>query len=113
MERFPSFVAFMRESVIPRHLGAPNDIRLDGRPPRSNGSRTAFAHFQHNGSSWKVDEDTHYHPLLIAYSAALGGTDPFVEAVTQRAKTARLSLKPELKAIQGSGDEYIYIYLDS
>jgi len=46
-------------------------MRLDGE--LSGGNRTVVGVFRGDGRDWKVHEDSHYEPLLIAYEAARAG----------------------------------------
>jgi hypothetical protein len=112
VETHPSFLAFMRLSVLPRHLQNPNDVRLDGEPTESAGTRKAFGLFHHNGREWKVDADTRYAPLLLAYAATLAGNDPFVESTTTTGKGVKLSLSGSLQQVQHSRSKYLYVYLN-
>ncbi|UWZ83131.1 hypothetical protein [Occallatibacter riparius] len=105
---YEDFGAFMRLAVIPRQQEHPNDIRLDGE--RTGGKRKAFGFFRYNGREWKVDEDTHYLPLELAYSAFVKGDDPFVESETSTGKGRCLSLAAELRKRQQSRAKYLYIY---
>lgn len=112
MESRASFTAFMQLDVLPQHLQKPNDLRLDGEPPGSPGTRRAFGYFHYDGHEWKVDADTRYVPLLIAYAAALAGSEPFEESTTTTGKGTKLSLAGPLKQIQRSNSEYLYLYLN-
>jgi hypothetical protein len=105
---YEDFVSFMRSCVLPHQKEHPNDIRLDG--DRTGGKRKAFGFFRHHGHEWKVDEDTHYEPLLLALSVAEDGGDPFVESDTVSGKGRCLSLAGELAARQQTGHKYLYIY---
>jgi hypothetical protein len=91
-----------RRSLNPRH------VRLDGKIGRGN--RTVAGVFRGRGREWKVHEDSHYEPLLIAYAAVKAGDQwPFVEEPTKTATA--LDLKPELrKQLSDARHKYIYIY---
>lgn len=105
---YDDFGAFMRLKVIPRNQEHPNHIRLDGE--RTGGKRRAFGFFRYKGREWKVDEDTHYKPLNLAYSAFEKGDDPFVESETTTGKGHCLSLPGHLRNLQQSRAKYLYIY---
>ena len=66
--------------------------------------------FHGDGREWKVHEDSHYEPLLVAYEAVKAGDPwPFVETPT-KAVTA-LDLKPELRQrLSDNRHKYLYIY---
>ena len=49
---------------------------------------------------WRVNSDTHYRLLRLAYDNAIKGIDPFVEGVTNRDKNEKLELIPEIKRLQ-------------
>lgn len=100
------FGSFMRAEVLPRQTANPEHIRLDGATTGS--SRDVVGRFRHNSLDWVVHADTHYEPLMIAYSAAENGEDPFVEEDTPKGRC--LSLTPELRARQRSPHKYLYIY---
>jgi hypothetical protein len=105
---YEDFVSFMRCSVLPHQKEHPKDIRLDGELTGRN--RKVFVYFRHNGHVWKVHEDTHYEPLMLALSAAQVGEDPFVESDTAKGKGRCLVLTGELAAHQQTGHKYLYIY---
>ena len=104
-----SFMAFMEDCVLPRHREHSNDIRLDGEV--TGGKRKAFGYFSHGGRDWKVDEDTHYGPLELAYNALkTGQEDPFVYSATTTGKGRCLVLTPEVRELQRSRAKHLYIY---
>ncbi len=107
----------MEDMVIPAKGKNPDHMRLDGKPEDSQekcGAST-FGKFKHCGRTWKVNSDTYYLPLQLAYDAAIKGTDPFVEGVSLRDKTPILELIQKLKIIQceqqKGTSKYLYIYL--
>ena len=97
----------MRRVVLPRRSADPDHIRLDGA--RTGGNWEKVGEFRHHGSVWNVYADTHYEPLMIAYSAAEVGKDPFIEEDTSRGRS--LTLTPELRMRQRSRHKYMYIYV--
>ena len=103
------FVSFMEDCVLPRHLKHTNDIRLDGE--RNGGKRKAFGYFLYDGRRWKVDEDTHYEPLELAYKAFKSGQDPFTESATASGKGSCLSLTGNLRKLLPSRAKHLYVYL--
>ena len=105
---YPSYAAFVEAVVLPRRQAKPGDRRLDGW--QSGGNFAVAGVFRYDGRDWKVHEDSHYEPLLIAYEAFKNGDQrPFVEQPTKRATT--LDLKPDLRARTSSGRfKYLYIY---
>ncbi len=102
-----SFINFTQAKVIPSRKKCPSHIRLDGQ--KTGGNRTEFGRFEYNGCTWKVHSDTHYKPLLLAYSAAIEGSDPFRVVSTEKGKRS-LKLKQELKERQKTRYDYLYIY---
>jgi hypothetical protein len=96
----------MRQVILPRRFANPNHIRLDGA--LTGGSWEKVGEFQHHGLIWTVHADSHYEPLLLAYSAAEKGQDPFIEEDTPRGRS--LALTPELKVLHKSRHKYLYIY---
>ncbi len=107
MKNNQTFVEFIENEVIPQKEANPDDKRLDGQP--SGGNRTVFGCFQHYGRTWKVHSDTHYVPLMLAYDAAIDGSDPFIEDKTEGGGSS-LILKSEIKERQNSRHKYLYIY---
>jgi hypothetical protein len=104
----PSYISFVEDVVLPRRARNPRHIRLDGESV--GGNRTVAGVFRGRDAEWKVHEDSHYEPLLIAYEAAKAGDPwPFVEAPT-KSGTA-LDLKPELRQrMSDDRHKHIYIY---
>jgi hypothetical protein len=102
------FISFMQSRVLPLYKEHPNYIRLDGETV--GGKRKAFGYFRHKGRDWKVDEDTRFEPLVLAYEAAKLGADPFVESETRTGKATCLSLSGNIKARQKSRAKHMYIY---
>jgi len=94
--------------VLPHRGKHTGDIRLDGE--LTGGKRKAFGYFSYKGRDWKVDEDTHYKPLELAYEALKSGEDPFVESTTSTGKGRCLSLTGKLRELQGSTAKHLYIY---
>ncbi len=105
---YEDFPTFIRSSVLPRQKEKPNDIRLDGE--LTGGKRRSFGYFCYKGRVWKVDEDTRYEPLLLAFSAAEIGEDPFVVSDTASGKGQCLHLREELRKRQRSRSKHMYIY---
>jgi hypothetical protein len=102
------FISFMRDCVLPHRAKHIGDIRLDGE--LSGGKRKAFGYFSYKGRDWKVDEDTHYEPLELAYKAFESDEDPFVESTTTTGKGRCLSLTGEIRELQQSRAKHLYIY---
>jgi len=102
------FVGFMQDCVLPHREKHTADIRLDGE--LTGGKRKAFGHFSYKGSDWKVDEDTHYEPLELAYEAFKSGEDPFVVSATSAGKGRCLLLTGKVRERQKSTAKYLYIY---
>ena len=105
---FPSYERFVEGVVLPRHLAHPADRRLDGWP--SGGNLTVAGVFHYDGRKWKVHEDSHYEPLLIAYEAMKAGErTPFLEESTKSGMS--LNLTPNLRAkMTPTRFKYLYIY---
>lgn len=105
---YQSYVAFVEHVVLPRRSRNPHHIRLDGET--SGGNTVVAGVFRHDGREWKVHEDSHYEPLLIAYEAMKGGDpSPFVEQQTKRGTA--LDLKPELRLRRSNPrHKHLYIY---
>jgi hypothetical protein len=103
------FLSIMENCVLPRKKKHPNDMRLDGELSGSKGTQVAFGFFRHRGRKWKVDMDTRYEPLMLAYSDAVTGKDPFVEETTNGGGK-KLILTHELFAQMKSRFRYLYIY---
>jgi hypothetical protein len=105
---FPSYERFVEEVVLLRRQANAADRRLDGW--LSGGNFAVAGVFEHAGRQWKVHEDSHYEPLLIAYEAMRGGDEqPFVEEPTKRGVS--LNLRPELRAkMRTDRFKYLYIY---
>ncbi len=79
-----SHVSFVENVVLPRRARNPAHVGLDGEV--AGGSWTVADVFRGDGREWKVHEDSHYEPILIAYEAAKAGDPwPFVEAPTRTA----------------------------
>jgi hypothetical protein len=99
---------FVEEVVLPRRAAHAADRRLDGWT--SGGNFAVAGVFEYAGRQWKVHEDSHYEPILIAYTAMRGGDEvPFVEEPTKRGIS--LNLKPELRTkLTTPKFKYMYIY---
>ena len=108
---YDSFKAFMEKLVIPQKKANPNHIRLDGKT--SGSTREAAGMFRHHNKVWKVDADTRYEPLLLAYDLMKKGAvnDPFVEEATATGKGTCLVLREKVKKLLPySRFKYHYIY---
>jgi hypothetical protein len=99
------FLTLMRSVVLPYMAANPQAVRLDGR--RTGGNRRVAGRFAHAGRTWVVNADTWFDPLMVAYHAALEGTDPFVEGGTDTGKGRCLSLK---NALWCEPHKRMYIY---
>ncbi|MNE17334.1 hypothetical protein D3C80_1103100 [compost metagenome] len=101
---FESFIDFMDKSVIPHGKQNKDWERLDGCT--SGGSRKPFGYFKHQNCIWKVDEDTTFEKLMIAYNSIMDhNIDPFEASPAKR---------PSLNLIESlrTNPKKIYIYLD-
>ena len=102
----------MTEYVLPLKAANGEKERLDGEI--GPGTRAAAAYFEHQGRKWKVDADTHYAPLQIAYGYLLDtGNDPFIERSTKvnhRKLVLNGKLSSELKQKYKARGTYLYIY---
>lgn len=105
---YASYERFVEDVVLPRREANPSHRRLDGWT--SGGNLAVAGRFRYDGREWKVHEDSHYEPLLIAHDAfRRGDSTPFVEEPTKRGTS--LHLKPELRArMSDTRHKYIYIY---
>lgn len=105
---YDSYAAFVEGVVLPKRAANPNDRRLDGE--ESGGNWAVAGIFQHEGRRWKVHEDSHYEPLLIAYDAVRRG-DPSPFVLEPTARGVCLNLKPELRrAMTNQRHKYLYVY---
>lgn len=105
---YDSYSAFVEEVVLPRRSAHPGDRRLDGE--QSGGNWGVAGVFRYEGTDWKVHEDSHYEPLVIAYQAMQSG-DPTPFVVEPTARGSCLDLKPELRAaMKNRRHKYLYIY---
>lgn len=103
-EPHPSFGDFMEKSVLPQRARNPEAVRLDGRT--SGGNRRVFGRFWYGGELWRVNSDTHFEPLLLAYEGR--DSEPFVRTAT--ASGMALELHPELQAARKTRHKNLYIY---
>jgi hypothetical protein len=105
---YPSYERFVVDVVLPRRQQNPAHRRLDGWSSGGNFAVAGF--FVYQERRWKVHEDSHYEPLLIAYEAMTAGDPaPFVEEPTKHG--ASLNLKPNLRERMSSTRfKYLYIY---
>lgn len=105
---YPSYTAFAEAVVLPRRAADPAARRLDGWT--SGGNMAVAGVFRYDGREWRVHEDSHYEPLLIAYEAFNSGDRaPFVEKPTKHGTC--LDLKPDLRArLTTPRFKYLYIY---
>ena len=107
---FNSFVEFMDAVVLPRRAEHPEHRRLDGQPSGSN--QDVVGRFQHAGSTWYLNADSHYEPLLLAYEAATAeGSDPFVQQATRRGGKS-LSLREDLQRRRNTPHKNFFVYRD-
>jgi hypothetical protein len=102
-----SFIELMLSVVFPRLASNPLHIRLDGRTRRGN--RQRFAEFYYEGRAWRINADSRYLPLNLAFDAATLGLNPFVQSLTEEGAIC-LVLAPEIRALQRSKYKYLYIY---
>ncbi len=108
---FGSFVEFMDAVVLPRRAAHPEHRRLDGQTFGSN--REVIGRFRHAGSVWRVNADSHYEPLLLAYDAAVGeNSNPFIPQTT-RGGGQSLALREDIQRRRGTPQKNLYIYRDS
>lgn len=105
---FESYAQFVENVVLPRKEANPSHRRLDGSP--TGGNWAVAGVFRYEKREWKVHEDSHYEPLLIAYDAwKTGDKSPFVEEQTKRGTC--LNLKPVLQSNTTTPRfKYLYIY---
>lgn len=105
---YGSYAAFVEGVVLPKRAAHPADRRIDGE--QSGGNWAVAGIFRYEGREWKVHEDSHYEPLVIAYEAIQGGDPtPFVVEPTTRGSC--LNLKPQLReAMTDRRHKYLYIY---
>lgn len=104
---FGSYEQFVGEVVLPRRRANPSHLRLDGE--QSGGNWSVAGTFRHGAREWRVHEDSHFEPLLIAYAAVQRGEDPF-DVETTRAGRVSLVLKPSLRAQQTTRYKHFYVY---
>lgn len=105
------FKLLMEAEILPRRTSNPEDIRLDGG--RKDGYPKVAGRFRYNNKVWRVADDTHYEPLIIAYEAMKkdASCEPFVEELT--AKGASLVLTDGLRKLTSSNRfKHLYIYQD-
>jgi hypothetical protein len=106
-ERFDTFEAFTEAVVLPGRTANPRHRRLDGQEGVSN--REVAGAFEHLGRTWRVDADTHYAPLLLAYDEVRAGRDPFVVRPTGGGRV-KLVLNDNVHARLGTRFQYFYAY---
>lgn len=112
LQVYDCFIDFMEDMVIPAELKNPDHIRLDGKPKSSKGNTSPFGAFKHWDRTWKVNKDTYYLPLRLAYNAAIEGIDPFVEGDTNRGGNPKLELIPEVNKPQREQQQNDISYLN-
>ena len=108
---YNSFAELMDSALLPLRAANPTDARLDGA--QSGGNREVAGRFRHHDKTWKINADTHYEPLMIAYRAMKKDktSDPFVEQATQLGNC--LVLKNEFqRSLSDPRFKHIYIYED-
>jgi len=93
--------------VLPQQAHNPTHISLDGRRTGPHGS--AAFRFKRHGNVWKINADTHYDPLKLAYDSIANDSsyDPFVEMPTRETKGISHGICLKLK--QGSENMFIYL----
>lgn len=101
--KYDSFIDFMEKEALRRQAANPDHVRLDGQ--LSGGNLAEFCQFVHLGRLWRINADTRYEPLKLAYHALKAGSDPFKDAATKNGR--RLDLRP---IVQRSGSRHMYIY---
>ena len=109
---YECFIDFMEDMVIPVEENNPDHIRLDGKPKGSKGNASPLGAFKHWDRTWKVNKDTYYLPLRLAYNAAIKGIDPFVEGVTNRGGNPKLELICEISKPQREQQQNDINYLN-
>jgi len=102
-----NFESFMKAEIARRN---PEDLRLDGQ--LSGGNREVAGQFQYCNKVWKVDADSHYEPLMLAYEAIKNdpSCQPFVEEPTLKGKGNSLVLNENLRKRMPSNFKHLYIY---
>jgi len=97
----------VESGVLPQQAHNPTHISLDGRRTGPHGS--AAFRFKRHGNVWKINADTHYDPLKLAYDSIANDSsyDPFVEMPTRETKGISHGICLKLK--QGSENMFIYL----
>lgn len=92
-QKFENFKSFYEELVKPLKKANPEWLRLDGRIEKGN--RTIYAYFQYQQIVWKVDADTHFEKLKLAFDKLQKEEEPFEIKSTQKNKGKCLTIKGE------------------
>ena len=107
---FADFGEMMRQAVLPMHLAAPGNVRLDS--PRTDGNWDVLCRFRWRDRVWKVHMDSHYEPLLLAYYGwhCVAKDEVFVEAPMKNG--VRLDIVDSVIGIRPTQHRYLYLYRD-
>jgi hypothetical protein len=97
LPQFESFEDFMQAFVLPRFGGASPHDQIAGNGDSTKRDRVV-ARFRHGGTVWRVDGDTCFEPLLVAWDdlASAPGSEPF--GFRDTGATWALALRPDLHA---------------
>ena len=101
----------MEAEILPSRMSNPEDIRLDGG--RKDGYPRIAGRFRYNNKTWRIADDSHYEPLIIAYEAMKKdpSCEPFVDELTT--KGCSLVLTDELQKLRTRNRfKHFYIYQD-
>lgn len=111
-EIYNSFERLMETEILPKRNSNPEDMRLDGLS--SGGNREVAGRFRYDNKVWKVNADSHYEPLILAYEAIKKDPScrPFVEEPTSKGSSLVL-IEGLRKRMTSDRFKHLYIYEDT
>ena len=108
---YSSFPELVRKFVIPPREANPKAERLDGQSIGSPPNRDTVAVCGHIGRRWEFHGDTRLNPVMVAYSEACEGRNPFITELSKRSTRYTLRLSLELRPRTADpAHHYFYAY---
>lgn len=112
---YNSFRDGMKQEVLPFMPDRPEEYRLSGQKKESqknSGKKPpkVFMCFKDaDGEVFKLNDDSLYAPLLLAYNSCINGDYPFVKRFTKK-RTSTLELRNDLQQLRSTNRKDFYAY---
>lgn len=111
---YESIFDLIEQKILPLMPDCTENLMLNGQKENSQkkGSKKPpkiVGYFQNNGKIFKLNDDSLYAPLLIAYDEQKKGKYPFVNGITKK-DTITLELRDDLKQLISMNKKGFYAY---